>query len=341
MREILKEVSRSFYLTLRVLPAPVAAQIGLAYLLARATDTIADTRLIAGDKRLAVLQKMRAAICAAADQREAEIPDFGESADAQELPAGREFDAESDLLKNIARLLQWLRIQTPADRILIRDLLEIISRGQEMDLSRFTGIPDGSIAALANEAELEQYTYSVAGCVGEFWTRICRAHLFPRAQLDDLWLLSRAVRFGKGLQLTNILRDLPGDLRNGRCYIPRTRLGEYQLQPETLLSPSAIDRFRPLLEDYIAQAEQDLAAGWEYTLALPWSSARVRLACAWPILIGIRTLAHLRSANVLDAQNPIKIARPEVHSLIWSSLIRYPSPAAWRYLFRIAGRKQK
>lgn len=339
MRAILKEVSRSFYLTLRVLPAPVRAQIGLAYLLARATDTIADTCLIPVEKRLVALQIMQRAIRAAAENQVVEIPDFGELAATQKLPAGRGSDAESDLLKNIAQILQWLWIQTPADRMLVWDLLEIITSGQEMDLSRFTGLPDGSIAALANEAELEQYTYSVAGCVGQFWTRICQAHLFPRVDLDDQWLLSRATRFGKGLQLVNILRDLPGDLRNGRCYIPRTRLGEYQLLPEALLDPSAMDRFRPLLVDYIAQAEGDLAAGWEYTLALPWRFARVRLACAWPILIGMKTLARLRSANVLDAQNPIKIARSEVRALIWRSLIRYPSPAAWKRLFGIAGKK--
>jgi len=44
--DLLKATSRSFYLTLRVLPAAVRSQIGLAYLLARTTDTIADTELV-------------------------------------------------------------------------------------------------------------------------------------------------------------------------------------------------------------------------------------------------------------------------------------------------------
>ena len=39
----LKDVSRSFYLTLRVLPARIRTPIGLAYLLARTSDTVADT----------------------------------------------------------------------------------------------------------------------------------------------------------------------------------------------------------------------------------------------------------------------------------------------------------
>ena len=41
--EVLRSVSRSFYLSLRVLPKPLRDPLSLAYLLARATDTIADT----------------------------------------------------------------------------------------------------------------------------------------------------------------------------------------------------------------------------------------------------------------------------------------------------------
>src|ERR1017187_10481469 len=45
-QHLLKATSRSFYLTLRVLPARMRPQIGLAYLLARTTDTIADTEIV-------------------------------------------------------------------------------------------------------------------------------------------------------------------------------------------------------------------------------------------------------------------------------------------------------
>ena len=46
LTSLLKEVSRSFYLTMRVLPSAIRPQIGLAYLLARTTDTIADTEIV-------------------------------------------------------------------------------------------------------------------------------------------------------------------------------------------------------------------------------------------------------------------------------------------------------
>jgi farnesyl-diphosphate farnesyltransferase len=56
---LLKATSRSFYLTLRVLPAAVRPQIGLAYLLARTTDTIADTELVPLEQRLDALKRLR------------------------------------------------------------------------------------------------------------------------------------------------------------------------------------------------------------------------------------------------------------------------------------------
>ncbi|SVB50912.1 uncharacterized protein METZ01_LOCUS203766, partial [marine metagenome] len=45
LKDVLEGVSRSFYLTIRVLPKNLREPIGLAYLLARTADTIADRRL--------------------------------------------------------------------------------------------------------------------------------------------------------------------------------------------------------------------------------------------------------------------------------------------------------
>jgi farnesyl-diphosphate farnesyltransferase len=59
LSSLLKDVSRSFYLTMRILPARIRPQIGTAYLLARTTDTIADTGVISIESRLAALQRLR------------------------------------------------------------------------------------------------------------------------------------------------------------------------------------------------------------------------------------------------------------------------------------------
>src|SRR6185503_14463042 len=59
LTDLLKAVSRSFYLTMRVLPAKIRPQFGLAYLLARATDTIADTEIVPVAQRLEALRDLR------------------------------------------------------------------------------------------------------------------------------------------------------------------------------------------------------------------------------------------------------------------------------------------
>ena len=71
LRTVLKSVSRSFYLTLAVLPADVRAPVSLAYLLARAADTIADTELVERSRRLHYLTRLREWIMEPAKHREA------------------------------------------------------------------------------------------------------------------------------------------------------------------------------------------------------------------------------------------------------------------------------
>jgi farnesyl-diphosphate farnesyltransferase len=319
---LLEKVSRTFYRTLRVLPASVRAQIGLAYLLARTSDTIADTQLVPFEQRLDALQVLRERILGLHERR-IEFP---------ALIVGQSSAAERVLLEQCEASLGLLRTLRPGDLELVRRVLETIISGQELDLRRFAGASGSRIIALRTDDELDDYTYRVAGCVGEFWTRMCRAHVFPSARLDDGSLLAQSVRFGKGLQLVNILRDLPADLRLGRCYLPEEKLTAAGLRPSELLDPATEPRLRPLYNFYLSQAEEHLLAGWAYTNALPWSSFRVRLACAWPILIGLRTLKLLREGKVLDPEQRIKLGRGEVKKWLWRSVLYYPWPAVWRRL---------
>lgn len=322
LTSLLKDVSRSFYLTLRVLPGTIRAPIGLAYLLARATDTIADTQLVPVEQRLGALAALRERILGLSSKP----VEFGALAQQQGSPAERR------LLERIEEALTVLGTLSDADRQRVREVLTTITSGQELDLRRFAGASAEQVVALRAPEELEDYTYRVAGCVGEFWTKMCRAHLFPRAAVDDAFLLNSGVRFGKGLQLVNILRDIPADLRLGRCYLPADRLAALGLKPQDLLNPEQEPRLRGLYQEYLNVAEAHLRAGWSYTNALPWRCARVRLACAWPILIGFETLHLLRSANVLDPQHRVKVSRRRVKQLMLSSVLWYPVPAVWRRL---------
>ena len=287
LTDLLREVSRSFYLTLRVLPPEIRPQISLAYLLARASDTIADTKAVPTHERIEMLWR---------------------------FAAGREFKltpadcsaGEQRLLLRIEECLAMLASLPEQDQRLIRKLHQTIITGQIFDLERF---PNSTLTALT-AAELDCYTYLVAGCVGEFWTKICRAHLPGLEALSE----ENGVRFGKGLQLVNILRDMPKDLRIGRCYLPVD-------EPHALLDPNYFNVIEPLYRHWLDAALAHLDAGWRYTLAIPPNLTRLRLACIWPIWIGLNTIARLRHANPLDPARRIKVSRGEVYALMLESFL--------------------
>ncbi|MFZ0828476.1 MAG: phytoene/squalene synthase family protein [Verrucomicrobiia bacterium] len=328
MNNLLRATSRSFYLTLRVLPGAIRPQIGLAYLLARTTDTIADTELVPVEQRLDALKRLRERI-----QGTSTAPlNFGELARQQGS------SAEGILLEKVDDSLALLQTLSATDQKAVRTVLNTITGGQELDLRRFAGASAEKIVALESSAQLDDYTYRVAGCVGEFWTKMCRAHLFPQRRLDEAQLLADGVRFGKGLQLVNILRDLPVDLKKGRCYLPLDKLELAGLIPEVLLSPANAAKFRRLFHDYLDQAESHLTAGWAYTNRLPFGQMRVRLACAWPILIGVKTIEKLRAASGLDLQQRIKVSRSEIRGVLLRSTLLYPLPRVWQNLFFAGGK---
>ncbi|HXT13156.1 MAG TPA: phytoene/squalene synthase family protein [Candidatus Angelobacter sp.] len=322
LTDLLKQVSRSFYLALRVLPKSVRPQISLAYLLARTTDTIADTEIVSVDQRLQLLQALRQRILGPSS-----TPlNFGELAQKQGSPS------ERVLLEKCEASLALLQAQSVADQKLIREVLDVITSGHELDLQRFSIATPGKIVALQTDAELDDYTYRVAGCVGRFWTRICLAHQFSTPQTTALSFEELGVHFGKGQQLVNILRDIPADLAKGRCYIPADKLAAAGLVPSDLLNAGNEPKFRPLYNCYLDLTEAYLADSWAYTNLIPFSQMRLRLACAWPILIGVRTIACLRAGNVLDARKRIKISRAEVKKIMLKTVLYYPFPDVWRRL---------
>ena len=188
-------------------------------------------------------------------------------------------------------------------------------------LERFPPEMADRIGALETRADLDRYTHLNAGCVGEFWTEMLVAHR-PRCRGWDLsGMRARGARFGQGLQFVNVLRDLPRDLRIGRCYLPREELAELGLTPRDLLSPVSLPRVRPLVDALIDEAFARLDAGRAYTLAVPRREARLRLASLWPLLIGLGTLARLRRAeNLLDPAVMVKVPRAEVRWLVARSI---------------------
>ena len=305
---VLRSVSRSFYLSLRFLPTALREPLSLAYLLARATDTIADTPEPPVALRTEALRKLAAAIQGTAP---------GESAvQLQESFAALQTDeAERMLIEQLPALLAWLDELQASDRDEVRSVLAKINRGQTLDLERFGG--SSEIRALANAVELDEYTYLVAGCVGEFWTRLCFAHVKNFSDRSESEMREMGVRYGQGLQLINILRDAGNDLRAGRCYFPADELGSLGVSASEILRDPK--RIEPVVSMWQDKAQRGLEAGIEYACAI--RNRRVRFATALPALIGARTLTLLREAGADALERRVKVSRGEVRQMITASAL--------------------
>lgn len=320
LRELLRQVSRSFYLSLAVLPASLREPIGLAYLLARAADTVADTRLIARAERLRHLEILRRAY----DGAPADLAAIVRACAPQQARP-----AERRLLERLDESVARLAGLPDGDRAEVRTVLATLTSGMIFDLTRFPGEDAGHLAALDTLAELDHYTHLVAGCVGPFWTALHVSHRPRLAGWNVLHMSTRSVRFGKALQITNVLRDVPGDLRHGRCYLPAQELARLGLDPVDLLDPGRTGRVRPLLHRLLALGLEHYDVAWQYTLAIPRLEWRMRLACAWPLMIGLATVRALAAhPDPLAAPEPVKISRREVRAILARSLVLVWSDAA-------------
>jgi farnesyl-diphosphate farnesyltransferase len=228
--------------------------------------------------------------------------------------------AERDLLLRLPACCAALAGLPEADRSRIRRVLLLLIEGMQADLRTFPGEDAKELAALESRCDLDRYTYYAAGCVGEFWTEMVMAHRPACRGWDPDLMRRRGVRFGQALQMTNVLRDLAQDLRIGRCYVPRRDLASMGLAPEDLLRPTAMGRLRPLLDQLLASVLEDYREAWAYTRAIPRTEIRLRLACAWPMLIGLQTLRRIRQADgLLDPGVTVKISRAAVYRTLLRS----------------------
>lgn len=291
---VLKGVSRSFYLTLRLLPAPMRPAASLGYLLARTSDTIADTSRVPVDDRLALLDRYAEAV------KDGKAPPTW-SPELLEKANPR----EQVLLQRSEEILSALEALPVAEQALVREVLETIISGQRLDLECFRKTTPAEPITFANDAELEDYAWRVAGSVGAFWTKLGFLTLgdkFSNASQEEL--LERGIRYGKGLQLVNILRDLPRDVAAGRCYLP---------------VPNAWDR-DILLESHarwVKQAKSWVAEGEWYANTL--LSKRLRAATILPAWLAQETLAKLENASWANLERRVKIPRKRVYALLWKA----------------------
>ncbi|OQW33652.1 MAG: squalene synthase [Nitrospira sp. SG-bin1] len=294
-----------------MVPENVRDQVGLAYLFARAADTIADTELIDRSRRLGFLNRLRTQFLG--DQiDEAQIRTI-----QQVVGPLQHHSAERILLERLDECFRIFLDFSSDDRRRVQRLMTTLTQGMETDLSVFPGASVTELAALKTLDDLDRYTYHVAGCVGEFWTDLMCAHRKALGNWNVQQMSEVGIRFGKGLQLTNIVKDIAHDLQKGRCYIPEVMLDEVGLKPRDLLDQNSLPRLRPVLTKLVRVAVEHLDQGWLYTMAVPRYEARLRLACMWPILSAGESLKlAMNSPDLLNPAVKVKIPRRKVYRIM-------------------------
>ncbi len=302
--ELLRRTSRTFYLTLRFLPKSVRWSFSLGYLLARATDSTADLLDQPSVVRLSLLILMKDIINTG--------PNSDKISQLQATAISLTPNSTAHILLMhfdlVVKLLYQLDKDSQDD---ILQLLNTITTGQQFDIERFASSHD-KVVCLQTIAELDHYTYLVAGSVGEYWTKVCLKRIPNYSSLPAAELHSLAIPFGKALQLVNVLRDIPPDLAFGRCYMPLEQLQQQNLSPDQL--PAEIQRLEPIVKYWWSKARDNLQVGWKYMLSI--NSPRMRYAIAMPLLLGFGTLHLLQDPHYLTSQQPAKLTHLQVKILM-------------------------
>jgi len=317
--QLLASVSRSFYLTLKALPKELREPISLAYLLARTADTVADTAAVPAEVRIECLDDFEKLIMhpdeAGQERLTARI-----NAD---FTARQSDEAERRLMERFSEGLAWLRTMQGASLNAIQQVLQRIIHGQRLDIRRFPA--DGTLRCLQSADELDEYTWLVAGCVGEFWTEMCAlekpASLSQTVTLEQM--KSWGARFGKGLQLINILRDLGEDLQDGRCYLPGFNAEDVRRNPQLL---------QPAWKQWLHTCREHLECGLRYLQHV--EDGKLRYATSLPLLIGVKTLGRMEKASWQNLLQGVKVSRLDVAMILAEAALACRMPEALEHLYR-------
>ncbi|RMF76965.1 MAG: hypothetical protein D6738_00285 [Acidobacteria bacterium] len=322
----LRRVSRTFALSIRLLPAAMRRPVELAYLLARAADTIADRGDLAADRRRGGLEALRGAL--AAGRLPAPLP--RPRGDAHDPTAA----AEADLLDAVPRLLAGLAALDEADRADVVTVCDRLISTMLDELATFAGASGHTPVALADARALRDYTEGIAGCVGAFWTALIARHAVPLDEGARRALAIEGRRYGRGLQLVNILRDGEQDARRGRVYLPADELRAAGLGPESLAEPAAAPALAPVRARWAARSRHGLLAGIAYAARLPVRPFGVRVATLLPAAIGLRTLSALERRGFDASGDRVRISRQQLRATIVRSAMACLTPGGPRRLAR-------
>lgn len=305
LNELLKHTSRSLYLSAHYLPPTVRSTFSIAYLLCRYADSIADTALLANTQRLNWIELFPSLITHPNTEKEKAL--------LQDITGSSSNIYEEKLLKNLPACISVFNQLPEEDKALVLDVVHAVCEGMKIDLTTFPPETAHRLSSFSNEADLENYCHLMGGEPGVFWSKLITGHLKKLSiNNEHFWQLGKDI--GDALQIVNILRDLPRDLRIGRCYFPSEQLKQHGLSAPDLLEQINSPRFEPIKKYWITWGRNKLRSAKAYFAALPRTSLRYRATMAWPVLWAADTLNKLEAeTNLLDPAHRVKISRNRIY----------------------------
>jgi farnesyl-diphosphate farnesyltransferase len=319
---LLPGVSRTFALTIPVLPDGLADVVANAYLLCRLADTIEDDVDLGNASKSAFHDQLVAVL-----RGEADAAAF--SQELAPLLSDRTLAAERELVEQADRVIRITRSFPANERdAIIRCLSRMCGGMPEFQRRK-------SLAGLADLNELSAYCYVVAGVVGEMLTELFCEHC-PELAAKQPQLLRLALSFGQGLQMTNILKDVWEDRRANTCWLPRSVFGDGSFDLARLDVLHGTPAYREGIEQLIGIAHNHLRNALDYTAQIPAREAGMRRFCLWAIGLAVLTLRKIRARDGWQPGERIKISRRSVKATVALVNLTYYSDRMLRWLFGIA-----
>jgi farnesyl-diphosphate farnesyltransferase len=348
-REILPAVSRTFSISIRLLPGELGAAIRCAYLICRIADTIEDERTFSADEKAALFDALtvvlsKPVVLSDESSRPAVVSEATDPSPYRD-PLQQLVESGSRLTSNPAdrRLVESARLVVVA----YHDLPEV-TRGHvrrwttEMivGMRKFVlAYPHG--VRIQSLDEYKEYCYYVAGTVGYLVTDLWHEHSPSIGKRRYAMLRERCQGFAEALQTVNILKDVAKDAeQENSIYIPEQLLRAHGGAHATIFAPERANATRAALSTLIQLAWRDLEQAKAYVLTIPRRAVAIRLSCALPLLFAYATLRDLtRLVEHPVRDGVVKISRAEVKSLTILSIAGVLSNRAMSSLVERARRK--
>jgi farnesyl-diphosphate farnesyltransferase len=317
-RVILPGVSRTFALTIPVLPDDLAVVMTNAYLLCRIADTIEDDPGLSSEQKSNLHARFVAVV-------RGDEPAAAFAADLAPLLSTRVLPAEHELVRNTSAVIRVTHACSAAERTALTRCLSIMCRG----MPAFQR--NKSLRGLKDLDELAEYCYYVAGVVGEMCTELFALHC-PQLNPQRERMLRMAVSFGQGLQMTNILKDIWDDRQAGACWLPRSVFdSRYEL--ERLEAWHMEAAFSDGLQKLVGIGHAHLRNALEYTCLIPKRETGIRRFCLWAIGLAVLTLRKIHRHPTFRSGNEVKVSRRTVKATVLTTNLTLMSNRALRLIF--------